>query len=173
MKLSFSHAAFTAVSVVTMALIGAKPAQAITVEAFAPTTINYPGATSTQARGINTPGDVVGTYVCTNTCVNPVSGEVSADGTHGLPAAAGSVHAHRRARSLQSPFPRRIGNQGIVVWHTRRRASRTASCTLMASGLIPSTCPLPSSITSARRGTLWLSGSRPQASWSAASTKTA
>ena len=43
---------------------GVSTASVITPQAFVPTTINYPGATSTQARGINNPGEVVGTYTC-------------------------------------------------------------------------------------------------------------
>jgi hypothetical protein len=46
---------------VTIVLLGATSAAAGPVETFVPISINYPGATSTQARGINTPGEVVGT----------------------------------------------------------------------------------------------------------------
>jgi hypothetical protein len=83
-KVTSSNVSFAALSAATIVFVGAVSAQAITVETFVPTTINYPGAASTQARGINSPGEVVGSYVCTSTCVNPVNGDVSAAGTHGF-----------------------------------------------------------------------------------------
>jgi uncharacterized membrane protein len=114
MRLSFSHAAFLTVAAVTIDLIGATPVQAITVETFVPITINYPGATATQARGINTSREVVGTYVCTSTCVNPVSGEVSAAGTHGFLLQHGAF-TRIDVPGASVTIPRGIGDQGIIV----------------------------------------------------------
>ena len=109
-----SNAAVVAVAAVSIGIVGASSAQAITVEAFVPTTIKYPGATSTQARGINTPGEVVGTYACTSSCVNPVNGEVSVAGTHGFLLQAGAF-TRIDVPGASVTIPRGIGNQGIIV----------------------------------------------------------
>ena len=54
----------TPVVSVLFLVAGASTASAVTMQTFVPTTIDYPGATATQARGINNPGEVVGTYRC-------------------------------------------------------------------------------------------------------------
>lgn len=89
-------------------------AEAGPVETFVPISINYPGATSTQARGINTPGEVVGTYFCRSACVNPVSGEVSSAGTHGFLLQQGAF-TRIDVPGASVTIPRGIGNQGIIV----------------------------------------------------------
>jgi uncharacterized membrane protein len=93
-------------------------ARAAATETFVPTTIHYPGSTSTAARGINNSGDVVGTYVCAAACVNPLTGEISAAGTHGFLFQDGvytriDVPADGRTQTVA----RGIGAQGIVVGH--------------------------------------------------------
>src|SRR5207248_4113872 len=65
-------------------LAGVRTASAATTETFVPTTIQYPGSTSTVARGINNSGEVAGTYSCAAACVNPITGETSTAGTHGF-----------------------------------------------------------------------------------------
>ena len=45
----------------TMLFVGGVPSAA-TTETFVPTTIQYPGASSTIARGINNNGEIVGNY---------------------------------------------------------------------------------------------------------------
>jgi len=64
-----------AVLAVAMFLACVSAAWAAKTETFVPTIIQYPGSTSTAARGINNSGDIVGTYVCAAACINPVTGE--------------------------------------------------------------------------------------------------
>jgi hypothetical protein len=101
-----------------MLLVGGV-ARAATTETFVPTTIHYPGSTSTAARGVNNSGDVVGTYACATACVNPLTGEISAPGgTHGFLFQDGvytriDVPADGRTQTVA----RGIGVQGIIVGH--------------------------------------------------------
>jgi uncharacterized membrane protein len=93
-------------------------ARAATTETFVPTTIDYPGSTSTTARGINNSGNVVGTYLCAAACINPLTGEISAAGTHGFLFQDGiytriDVPADGRTQTVA----RGIGVQGIIVGH--------------------------------------------------------
>ena len=170
MQRRFSSAPIVAVLAAAMVLVGATAASAITFETFVPTTINYPGATSTQARGINNPAEVVGTYVCASACTNPVTGEVSAAGTHGFVMQVGvftridvpGASARSRAGSATKD-----GSSGS----TQPLASPTASHTLTVSGPTPSTCLQRCSTTSVRPGTHSPSAFRPKASLSAAITK--
>src|SRR5712664_3807459 len=69
---------------VVMLLVCVSATWAAKTETFVPTTIQYPGSTSTAARGINNSGDIVGTYTCAVACINPVTGETSTPGTHGF-----------------------------------------------------------------------------------------
>src|SRR5205809_7972414 len=79
------HVSRRALVLVTAALlVGVPAAWAATTETFVPTVIQYPGSTSTVARGINNSGDIVGTYTCAVACINPVTGESSTAGTHGF-----------------------------------------------------------------------------------------
>ena len=105
---------FVAVLSIIVLLICAATASAITTQTFVPTTINYPGATSTQARGINNPGEVVGTYVCTSPCTNPITGEVSTAGTHGF-LLQGRIFTRIDVPGASATIPRGIGEQGIIV----------------------------------------------------------
>ena len=99
---------------------GVTTASAITNQSITPTMVlNYPGATSTQARGINNPGEIVGTFVCAAACTNPLTGQVSTAGTHGFlgedilgrgvtlvgsgPGVARSVERALAARGLLNP----------------------------------------------------------------------
>jgi uncharacterized membrane protein len=108
--------ALSSVAFAVSFVVGATSVQGITVESFAPRTINYPGATSTQARGINTPGEVVGTFVCSSTCVNPLTGEVSSAGTHGFLLQHG-MFTRIDVPGAAATVPRGIGDQGTVVGH--------------------------------------------------------
>src|SRR5438093_2595394 len=72
------------VLVTAVLLVGVRAASAATTETFVPTTIHYPGSTSTVARGINNSGEIVGTYSCAAACINPQTGETSTAGTHGF-----------------------------------------------------------------------------------------
>src|SRR2546427_8233918 len=76
---------FAAILAAAILLDGVATARAATTETFVPTTIiQYPGSTSTAARGINNSGDIVGTYACAAACINPLTGETSTAGTHGF-----------------------------------------------------------------------------------------
>jgi uncharacterized membrane protein len=103
-----------AVAAMSIGLVSPALAQEIAVETFEPIRIKYPGATSTQARGINTPGEVVGTYVCASSCVNPENGELSAAGMHGFLRQAG-VFTRIDVPGASVTIPRGIANQGIIV----------------------------------------------------------
>ena len=107
-----------AVLAAAMLLVCADTARAAATETFVPTTIHYPGSTSTAARGINNSGDVVGTFVCAAACINPQTGEISAAGTHGFLFQDGvytriDVPADGRTQTVA----RGIGVQGIIVGH--------------------------------------------------------
>jgi uncharacterized membrane protein len=87
-------------------------------DTFVPATIDYPGATSTAARGINNRGDVVGTFVCAAACTNPLTGEVSAAGTHGFLLEGGVfTRIDVPAAGRTGTVARGIGEQGIIVGH--------------------------------------------------------
>src|SRR5438477_12348373 len=94
---------------------GVSTASVITPQAFVPTTINYPGATSTQARGINNPGEVVGTYTCAAACTNPLTGEVSTKTVfHGFLLQNG-LYTRIDVPGSSQTILRGIGEQGMIV----------------------------------------------------------
>ena len=114
----FQFSGFTGVLVAAMLLSCVATASAASTERFVPTTVHYPGSTSTAARGINNSGDIVGTYACAAACINPLTGEVSAAGTHGFLLQDGiytrlDVPAVGRTQTIA----RGIGEHGIVVGH--------------------------------------------------------
>lgn len=87
-------------------------------ETFVPTRLDYPGSTSTAARGINNSGDVVGTYVCAAACVNPRTGEASSAGTHGFLLQDGVyTRIDVPAVGRTATTARGIGDHGIIVGH--------------------------------------------------------
>ena len=87
---------------------------AATTETFVPTTIQYPGSTSTAARGINNSGDIVGTYTCAVACINPVTGETSTPGTHGFLLQDG-VYTRIDVPGGTATVARGIGEQRMIV----------------------------------------------------------
>ena len=91
-------------------------AGATTTQTFVPTTINYPGSTSTAARGINDRGDIVGTYSCAAACVNPINGETSTAGGHGFLLKDG-VYSRVDVPGGIATVARGISVQGIIVGH--------------------------------------------------------
>jgi uncharacterized membrane protein len=104
-----------AVVAVLLLFAGGTRAFAIMTQTFVPTAINYPGATSTQARGINNPGEVVGTYTCSASCTNPITGEVSTPGvSHGFLLEHG-LYTRIDVPGASQTIPRGIGEQGIIV----------------------------------------------------------
>jgi uncharacterized membrane protein len=105
-----------AVLVAAMFLAFVPAAWAAKTETFVPTIVQYPGSTSTTARGINNSGDIVGTYVCAAACVNPVTGETSTPGTHGFLLQAG-VYARIDVPGGSGTVARGISEQGTIVGH--------------------------------------------------------
>src|SRR3989454_3486762 len=103
-----------AVLAVAMSLVSVSEAWAAKTETFVPTTIQYPGSTSTGARGINNKGDIVGTYVCAVACVNPVTGETSTPGTHGFLLQDG-VYTRIDVPGATATVTRGIGEQRMIV----------------------------------------------------------
>ena len=103
-----------AVLAAVVALAGGPATQAATTEVFVPTTLDYPGATSTQARGINNPGDIVGSFVCAAACVNPLTGEVTPAGAHGFFLSDG-IYTRLDVPGASLTLARGISEQGIVV----------------------------------------------------------
>src|SRR5213080_4151127 len=104
------------VLVTAVLLVGVPAARAATTETFVPTTIQYPGSTSTAARGINNSGEIVGTYSCAAACINPLTGETSTAGTHGFLLQDG-VYTRIDVPGGAATTPRGINEQGAVVGH--------------------------------------------------------
>src|SRR5438093_11675823 len=104
------------VLVTAVLLVGVRAASAATTETFVPTTIHYPGSTSTAARGINNSGEVVGTYSCAVACVNPLTGETSTAGTHGFLLQEGA-YTRIDVPGGTNTTARGISEQGAVVGH--------------------------------------------------------
>ena len=105
---------FPKVAAVLLACAGS--AWSVPTQIFTPTTINYPGSTSTAARGINDRGEIVGTYSCAAACINPVNGETSTAGGHGFLLKDG-VYTRIDVPGGIATVVRGISKQGIVVGH--------------------------------------------------------
>jgi len=112
-RFRYPRLAALAVAVFLVCVATAWPA---TTETFVPTIVQYPGSTSTVARGINNRGDIVGTYVCAVACINPVTGETSTAGTHGF-----LLHDDAFTRidvpGGTATVARGISTQGVIVGH--------------------------------------------------------
>lgn len=94
---------------------GVTAASAITNQPIVPAMVlDYPGATSTQARGINNSGEVVGTFGCASACTNPLTGEVSAAGTHGFLLQNG-IYTRLDVSGASVTIPRGISSTGTVI----------------------------------------------------------
>jgi uncharacterized membrane protein len=100
----------------TMFVMSVTTAWAASTETFVPTTIHYPGSTSTAARGINNSGDIVGTYVCATACINPLTGEASTPGQHGFLLQDG-VYTRIDVPGGINIVARAISEQGVVLGH--------------------------------------------------------
>src|SRR5437867_1228684 len=96
----FHFQRLAAVLAAAMLLACAATASAATTETFVPTTVHYPGSTSTAARGINDSRDIVGTYFCAAPCVNPQTAEVS---TAGMTTMHGFLLRRGRFSVLSTP----------------------------------------------------------------------
>ena len=116
--INFRFARFATVLAFAILLVWVAKAWAATTEVFVPTTIHYPGSTSTAARGINNSGGIAGTYVCTAACTNPVTGETSTAGTHGFLLQDGVyTRIDVPAPGRTATVARGISEQGTVVGH--------------------------------------------------------
>ena len=114
----FHFPRLAAVLAAAMLLACAATASAATTETFVPTTVHYPGSTSTAARGINDSRDIVGTYFCAAPCVNPQTAEVSAAGTHGFLLQDGVyTRIDVPAEGRTATTARGIGEHGVIVGH--------------------------------------------------------
>src|SRR6266850_3244895 len=112
------HVPTCAALAAAMLLVCVGTARAAATETFVPTTVHYPGSTSTAARGINNSGDIVGTYLCAAACINPLTGEMSAAGTHGFVLQDGVyTRIDVPADGRTATNARGIGEQGIIVGH--------------------------------------------------------
>lgn len=114
--LRFGLPRFSAVLCATVLFASVARASQIPTETFVPAKINYPGSTSTAARGINNNGDIVGTYSCAVACVNPLTEETSAAGTHGFLLRDG-VFTRIDVRGGTATVARGISEQGVIVGH--------------------------------------------------------
>jgi uncharacterized membrane protein len=98
-------------------LLSPAAARATTTEVFVPTTLHYPGSVVTSARGINNTGDIAGVFTCGPAgCINPLTNEVSAPGTHGFLLRQG-VYTRVDVPGSISTTVRGISVHGVVVGH--------------------------------------------------------
>ncbi|PYR32400.1 MAG: hypothetical protein DMF92_02240 [Acidobacteria bacterium] len=112
--------AASAAAVIVATVIGGQtaPLSAATTENLRSTAIDYPGATSTVARGINDSGQIVGTYSCSAACTRPDTGEVSAAGGHGFLLDNGVyTRIDVPAAGASATTARGISVQGTIVGH--------------------------------------------------------
>ena len=107
---------YAAVLTAAALLVSPIKASTATTESFTPTTIHYPGSTSTAARGLNNSGEIVGTYACTASCTNPVTGETITAGTHGFLLQDG-IYTRIDVPGGTSTIARGISEQGAIVGH--------------------------------------------------------
>lgn len=100
-----------------MLLVGSV-ASAATTETFVPTIIQYPGSSSTMARGINNSGDIVGTYACSLAAGCTLTGEAGAAGLHGFLLQDGVyTRIDVPAQGRTATNARGIGEHGVIVGH--------------------------------------------------------
>ena len=91
-------------------------ARAATTETFVPTTIHFPGSSSTAARGISNSGDVVGTYSCVVAAGCTLTGPAATPGTHGFLFQDG-VYTRIDVPGGTGIVARGISDQGVIVGH--------------------------------------------------------
>lgn len=107
-----------AVLAAAMLLVSVGTARAAATETFVPTTIHYPGSSSTAARGINNSGDIVGTYSCSVAAGCTLTGEAATAGPHGFLLQDGVyTRIDVPADGRTATNARGIGEQGIIVGH--------------------------------------------------------
>lgn len=95
-------------------LLSAAAVRAATTETFVPTSIDYPGSSSTAARGINDSGDIVGTYTCVAAAGCTLTGAAATAGSHGFLLQDG-VYTRIDVPGGTGTVARGISTQGIIV----------------------------------------------------------
>jgi probable HAF family extracellular repeat protein len=91
-------------------------ATAATTETFVPTTIQYPGSSSTAARGINNSGEIVGTYSCSVAAGCTLAGEEGTPGSHGFLLKDG-FYTRIDVPGGTNTVARGISDQGTIIGH--------------------------------------------------------
>ena len=90
--------------------------RAATTETFVPTIIDFPGASTTSARGINNSGDIVGTYVCSVAAGCTLTGPAASAGSHGFLLQDG-VYTRVDVPDGTGTVARGISEQGVIIGH--------------------------------------------------------
>jgi len=88
--------------------------RAATTETFVPTMIQFPGSSTTVARGINNSGDVVGTYLCSAAAGCTLTGPAGSAGSHGFLLQDG-VYTRIDVPGGTGTLARGISEQGVIV----------------------------------------------------------
>ena len=116
-------------------------AQATTTDTFVPTTIQFPGSTSTTARGINSNADIVGSYTCAKNPSHPCTGITP--GTHGFLILAGTtiyLPIDVPQVGVTATLPRSISEEGLVVGQYNRTETVNGVTGVLTRGF---TCTSP------------------------------
>ena len=90
--------------------------RAATTETFVPTMIDFPGASTTIARGINNSGDIVGTYLCSVSAGCTLTESAASAGSHGFLLQDG-VYTRIDVPGGTGTVARGISDQGIIIGH--------------------------------------------------------
>jgi hypothetical protein len=130
-----------AASALALGLSYSTMAQSTATETFVPTTIQYPGSTTTTARGINSNGDIVGSYSCVKNPSHPCTGITP--GSHGfLILADTTVYLPIDVPQAGATLPRSISEEGLVVGQYNRTETISGVTGVVTRGF---TCTSPCS----------------------------
>ena len=78
--------------------------------------IDFPGASTTSARGINNSGDIVGTYLCSVAAGCTLTGPAASAGSHGFLLQDG-VYTRIDVPGGTGTVARGISEQGVIIGH--------------------------------------------------------
>ena len=132
-----------AASVLILGLSCRTTAQTTATQTFVPTTIQFPGSTATTARGINSNGDVVGSYACVKNPSHSCAGITP--GTHGFLILAGTtayLPIDVPEAGVTATLPRSISEEGLVVGQYNRTQTISGVTGVVTRGF---TCTSPCS----------------------------
>jgi hypothetical protein len=132
-----------AASALVLGLSCITTAQPTTTVTFVPTTIQYPGSTNTVARGINSNGDIVGSYACVKNPSHSCTGITP--GNHGFLILAGTtiyLPIDVPQAGVTATLPRSIGEEGLVVGQYNRTETISGVTGVVTRGF---TCTSPCS----------------------------